>query len=45
MGCTMRHRAGKVFRHLWFAPRDWRGGDLEEFFGALGAWAEERMMQ
>ncbi len=38
-------RAGKDFRHLWFALRDWRGGDSEEFFGALGAWAERRMQE
>lgn len=35
-------RAGKEFRKLWFALRDWRGGNSEEFFGALGAWAEKR---
>lgn len=35
-------RKGKDFRKLWFALRDWRGGNSEEFFGALGAWAEKR---
>ncbi|KAK4103338.1 hypothetical protein N658DRAFT_565712 [Parathielavia hyrcaniae] len=34
-------RAGKDFRYLWYALRDWRGGDSEKFFGALGAWAEK----
>ncbi|KAK3987618.1 hypothetical protein QBC44DRAFT_270819 [Cladorrhinum sp. PSN332] len=38
-------RAGKDFRHLWFALRDWRGGDSEEFFGKLGAWAENLMQE
>ncbi len=38
-------RAGKDFRHLWLALRDWHGGDSEEFFGALGAWAEKRMQE
>ncbi|KAK0643284.1 3-hydroxybutyryl-CoA dehydratase [Cercophora newfieldiana] len=33
-------RAGKDFRKLWFALRDWRGGNSEEFFSALGMWAE-----
>lgn len=37
--------AGKDVRHLWFALRDWRGGKSEEFFGELGAWAEERMKE
>ncbi|KAK4147939.1 uncharacterized protein C8A04DRAFT_23729 [Dichotomopilus funicola] len=35
-------RAGKDFRYLWYALRDWRGDDPEEFFGALGEWAERR---
>lgn len=30
-------------RHLWFALRDWRGDDPEDYFGRLGAWAENRM--
>ncbi len=38
-------RAGKDFRYLWFALRDWRGGNSEEFFGALGAWAEKLMTE
>ncbi|KAK4195279.1 hypothetical protein QBC40DRAFT_289296 [Triangularia verruculosa] len=38
-------RAGKDFRYLWFALRDWRGANSEEFFGALGAWAEKRMQE
>lgn len=33
-------KTGKDFRHLWYKLRDWRGGDSEEFFGGLGAWAE-----
>ncbi|KAI0436238.1 3-hydroxybutyryl-CoA dehydratase [Xylaria telfairii] len=37
--------AGKDARHLWFSLRDWRGGDAEEFFGELGAWAEKRMKE
>jgi hypothetical protein len=36
-------RAGKDARHLWFALRDWRGDDPEDYFGDLGAWAEKRM--
>ena len=36
-------RLGKDVRHLWFALRDWHGGDSEAFFGGLGAWAEKRM--
>lgn len=38
-------RAGKDVRYLWFALRDWRGGDSEKFFGGLGAWAEKRMKE
>ena len=34
-------KAGRQLRHLWFALRDWRGGDSELFFGELGDWAEE----
>ncbi|EPE06693.1 3-hydroxybutyryl- dehydratase [Ophiostoma piceae UAMH 11346] len=37
--------AAKDARHLWFALRDWRGDDPEEYFGALGAWAESRMQE
>ncbi|KAF5228165.1 hypothetical protein FAUST_11284 [Fusarium austroamericanum] len=36
-------QAGKDFRYLWYALRDWRGGNSEEFFGDLGAWAEKRI--
>ncbi|KAK4229195.1 hypothetical protein QBC38DRAFT_535203 [Podospora fimiseda] len=36
-------RAGKDFRYLWYALRDWRGGDSEEYFGKLGTWAEKLM--
>ncbi|KAM0525609.1 hypothetical protein ACHAPE_000317 [Trichoderma viride] len=35
--------AGRDARHLWFALRDWRGDDPEQYFGDLGAWAKERM--
>ncbi|KAK4185042.1 hypothetical protein QBC35DRAFT_517184 [Podospora australis] len=38
-------RTGKDFRQLWYALRDWRGGDSEEFFGKLGTWAENLMQQ
>ena len=34
-------KAGRQLRRLWFALRDWRGGDSELFFGELGDWAEE----
>jgi len=37
--------AGKDVRYLWFALRNWRGGDSEEFFGGLGTWAEKRMKE
>jgi hypothetical protein len=33
-------KAGKHLRHLWFALRDWRGGNSESFFGELGSWAD-----
>lgn len=36
-------RAGKDARHLWFALREWRGDDPEDYFGALGVWAEKRI--
>ena len=36
-------KAAKDVRHLWFTLRDWRGGESEDFFGSLGAWAESRM--
>lgn len=36
-------RAGKDARHLWFALKAWRGDDPEDYFGALGHWAEVRM--
>ncbi|KAL6409853.1 3-hydroxybutyryl- dehydratase [Ilyonectria robusta] len=32
---------GRHARHLWFALRDWRGGDSERFFSCLRAWAEK----
>lgn len=35
-------QAGKDARHLWFALRDWRGDDPEEYFGNLGVRAEKR---
>ncbi|KAL2066784.1 hypothetical protein VTL71DRAFT_1208, partial [Oculimacula yallundae] len=38
-------RAGKDVRYLWFALRDWHGGDSEEFFGNLGTWAEQRIKE
>jgi len=36
-------KAGKDVRYLWFALRDWHGGESEKFFGELGAWAEARL--
>ncbi|KAK4500572.1 hypothetical protein PRZ48_008761 [Zasmidium cellare] len=36
-------QAGIYARHLWFALRDWRGDDPEEYFRRLGAWADETM--
>lgn len=38
-------QAGKDARHLWFALRDWRGADPENYFGDLGSWAELRMKE
>ncbi|KAG6017606.1 hypothetical protein E4U43_000739 [Claviceps pusilla] len=38
-------KMGKDARHLWFALRDWRGDDPEDYFGALGSWAEKRMSE
>ncbi|KAH7405682.1 3-hydroxybutyryl-CoA dehydratase [Phaeosphaeria sp. MPI-PUGE-AT-0046c] len=38
-------KAGKDIRYLWFALRDWRGGDSEAFFGGLGEWAERRLFE
>lgn len=38
-------RAGKDARHLWFALREWRGDDPEDYFGALGVWAEKRIKE
>ncbi|ERS97015.1 hypothetical protein HMPREF1624_06342 [Sporothrix schenckii ATCC 58251] len=38
-------QAGKDARHLWFALRDWRGDDPEDYFGDLGNWAEIRMKE
>ncbi|TAQ88372.1 hypothetical protein B7494_g3319 [Chlorociboria aeruginascens] len=35
--------AGKDVRYLWFALRDWHGGNSEEFFAGLGTWAEKRI--
>lgn len=37
--------AGKDARYLWFALRDWRGGNSKEFFGSLGTWAEQRVRE
>lgn len=37
--------AGKDVRYLWFALRDWHGGDSEEIFCRLGIWAEKRMKE
>ena len=36
-------KAGRDVRYLWFALRDWHGGEYERFFGDLGAWAEARL--
>lgn len=36
-------RAGEDARYLWFALRDWRGDDPEDYFGALGALAEKKL--
>ncbi|KAG8411503.1 hypothetical protein J3458_015560 [Metarhizium acridum] len=44
-GYEMAIRAGKDFRYLWYALRDWRGGNSEEFFGALEEWAEKRITE
>ena len=33
-------RMGRDARYLWFALRDWRDADPEEYFGRLGVWAE-----
>ncbi|KAL8883680.1 MAG: hypothetical protein Q9215_008095, partial [Flavoplaca cf. flavocitrina] len=38
-------RTGKHVRHLWFALRDWRGGNSEKFFGDLGIWAEQQIRE
>lgn len=38
-------QAGRDARHLWFALRDWRGDNPEEYFGALGTWAETRLRE
>ncbi|XDG01790.1 hypothetical protein ABKA04_001405 [Annulohypoxylon sp. FPYF3050] len=38
-------QTSKDARHLWFALRDWRGDDPEDYFGNLGAWAENRMKE
>ncbi|KAF3310519.1 hypothetical protein TWF173_009406 [Orbilia oligospora] len=38
-------QAGKDARHLWFALRNWRGDDPEEYFGDLGTWADRRMTE
>lgn len=29
-------KAGKDAQYLWFALRDWRGGESEGFFGGIG---------
>jgi hypothetical protein len=36
---------GRDVRYLWFALRDWSGGNAEEFFGGLGEWAERRLAE
>jgi hypothetical protein len=38
-------QAGRDARRVWFALRDWRGDDLERYFGCLGAWAERLMKE
>ncbi|KAL8948478.1 MAG: hypothetical protein Q9222_005337 [Ikaeria aurantiellina] len=38
-------KAGTDARYLWFALRDWHGGNSEEFFGRLGTWAEQRVRE
>ncbi|KAH8883090.1 hypothetical protein GQ53DRAFT_883603 [Thozetella sp. PMI_491] len=37
--------AGADARHIWFALRDWRGAAPEEYFGSLGAWAQNRAQE
>lgn len=36
---------GKDARYLWFALRNWRGDEPENFFGSLGEWADRRMVE
>ncbi|TVY69035.1 hypothetical protein LSUE1_G007357 [Lachnellula suecica] len=38
-------QAGKDARHIWFAMRDLRDEDPEEFYGGLGDWAEIRLKE
>lgn len=38
-------RAGKYVRYIWSTLLAWRGADPEGYFGGLGTWAEERMLQ
>ncbi|KAJ3047222.1 hypothetical protein HK097_000112 [Rhizophlyctis rosea] len=38
-------RSGKDSRYLWTKLKGWRGDDPEGFFGELGFWAEQRMME
>ncbi|KAJ6557356.1 hypothetical protein DFH09DRAFT_543815 [Mycena vulgaris] len=38
-------KAGKDARHIWFALKVWRGDELEEYFGLLGAWADRRWQE
>ncbi|KAJ7217030.1 hypothetical protein GGX14DRAFT_601777 [Mycena pura] len=35
-------KMGKDARHIWFALTAWRGADPEDYFGALGLWADQR---
>ncbi|GAB1314711.1 hypothetical protein MFIFM68171_04921 [Madurella fahalii] len=37
--------AGGDVRYLWFALKNWRGEEPEEFFGSLGDWADRRISE
>jgi hypothetical protein len=38
-------QAGRDARYLWSMLKEWRGEDPEAYFGALGQWAERRIVE
>lgn len=38
-------RAGRDALHIWTVLKKWREEDPEEYFGGLGSWADQRLLE